>query len=187
MSLFFNYNHAYSPETNYISSDHLICAASRTAPVRHGHKRTPAKRWCDYPYAAWTVVHIIDFSYQLMVQQYVGTLVFITGVVLHCKIAAFMTIAMFQHHGQQHYLHSPQESLNLSTTNFKKENYNPVIPGPTWTDGTSQRSSYLRSSGEYIRLLCDTYRLLHITLCKVRICKYNLILFSISITISTIL
>ncbi len=150
MSLFFNYNHAYSPETNYISSDHLICAASRTAPVRHGHKRTPAKRWCDYPYAVWTVVHIIDFSYQLMVQQYVGTLVFITGVVLHCKIAAFMTIAMFQHHGQQHYLHSPQESLNLSTTNFKKENYNPVIPGPTWTDGTSQRSSYLRSSGEYI-------------------------------------
>ncbi len=112
----------------------------------------PAKRWCNYPEAVWTVVHIMDFSSQLMVQQYGGTLVFITGVVLHCKIAAFVMLAMFQHHGQQHYLYSPQEALNLSTSNFKKANYNPVLPGLIYKQKRLRYipKEYLRSSGEWL-------------------------------------
>lgn len=59
----------------------LICPASRAAPIIHGHKRMPAKCWCNYPKEEWTVVHITDFSYQFMVQQYGVTLMFITGEV----------------------------------------------------------------------------------------------------------
>lgn len=96
----------------------LMCTASSPAPVKHGHKRMPSKCWCNYPEAVWeTVVHITDFSSQLKVQLYGGTLVFITR-------EAFLTPVTFQHHGQQHYLHSPHESLNLSTTNAS---YDPVL------------------------------------------------------------